>query len=110
MGANTARLYSTTDAQVWAEEWCNVAKELEAKGAPLIDEGWMIGWFANAIETSRNIEAAVGLGVAQRMIDGWLPSVNHRWWFRNVRGEEIRERMSDEQAAYIDRAHSHART
>lgn len=43
------KLHSTTDAMVWAQEWCIVARKLEYLGKPLIDEGWMVGWFANAI-------------------------------------------------------------
>lgn len=48
-------LHSTTDAQVWAREWCRIAKAfLEADdGRLIIDEGWMTGWFANAIEVGR---------------------------------------------------------
>ena len=47
----TKKLHSTTDARVWAEEWCRIAREIEASndGREIIDEGWMIGWFANAI-------------------------------------------------------------
>lgn len=41
---NTERLYSTTDAGVWAEEF--------AKVCPDVDEGLMIGWFANAMATA----------------------------------------------------------
>jgi hypothetical protein len=40
------RLYSTTDARVWAEEF--------GKVRPDIDQGLMICWFANAIETGRD--------------------------------------------------------
>lgn len=40
------RLYATTDAVVWAEEF--------AKVHPEIDQGLMIGWFANAMETAKN--------------------------------------------------------
>ena len=40
------RLFSTTDAAVWAEEF--------AKVAPGVDKGFMIGWFANAIETAKD--------------------------------------------------------
>jgi hypothetical protein len=50
------RLYATTDAKVWAAEWCKVARKIAASGAPIIDEGWMIGWFANAIENAKDHE------------------------------------------------------
>lgn len=50
-----ARLIDSTDAQLWAAEWCRIAREIEAAGddREVIDEGWMIGWFANALETGR---------------------------------------------------------
>lgn len=47
-GANTVdqeRLYATTDAMVWAEEF--------AKVCPDVDQGLMLSWFANAIEVGR---------------------------------------------------------
>jgi hypothetical protein len=37
------------DASKWAAAFCQIAEKLGHKG---IDEGWMIGWFANAIETA----------------------------------------------------------
>ncbi len=37
--------YMGTDAQKWAAEFCKIARD---KGLDL-DEGWMLGWFANAI-------------------------------------------------------------
>ena len=39
------------DAQDWAKAFCSIANGLgykDAQGEP-IDEGWMIGWFANAL-------------------------------------------------------------
>jgi hypothetical protein len=45
-------LLSTTDASKWAKEFCAVEKALT--GVEL-DEGWVNGWFANAIETCRRI-------------------------------------------------------
>lgn len=39
-------LLSTTNAQEWAAEFCRLN--------PDMDEGLMISWFANAIETGRN--------------------------------------------------------
>jgi hypothetical protein len=48
-------LIDTTDARIWANEWVRIAREIEAAddGRTVIDEGWMIGWFANALETGR---------------------------------------------------------
>lgn len=56
MDDTTKKLHGTTDAMVWAEEWCRIAREIEAAddGRQIIDEGWMVGWFANAIEIGRN--------------------------------------------------------
>lgn len=50
---NTDELLSTTDAMVWAREWVRIATRLQAEGQSLLDEGWMVGWFANAMETAR---------------------------------------------------------
>lgn len=52
----TTDLLSTTDAQVWAREWCRIAREIEVAddGRVVIDEGWMISWFANALEVGRS--------------------------------------------------------
>lgn len=54
--ASVVSVTQTTDAQVWAREWCRIAREIEAAddGREVIDEGWMIGWFANAIEAGRD--------------------------------------------------------
>ena len=41
--------YCKDDAAKWASEFCKTCEKLGIKN---IDEGWMIGWFANAIETS----------------------------------------------------------
>lgn len=47
------KLYSTTNAMVWAEEFNKVQKELYWFE---VDEGWLLGWFANAIEKWRSAE------------------------------------------------------
>jgi hypothetical protein len=41
-----AQVLSTTDASVWATEFCRLF--------PGADWGLMVGWFANAIETGRD--------------------------------------------------------
>lgn len=48
----TKKLYATDDAMVWAEEWCKIAREIEASDddRKVIDEGWMVSWFANAMQ------------------------------------------------------------
>src|SRR5260221_10913883 len=44
-----SELLSTTDASVWAKEFRAVWSERK-----VMDEGWLISWFANAIETGRS--------------------------------------------------------
>lgn len=44
---DTARLFSTDDAQVWAQEFAKVVPEL--------DEGFMISWFANCAENAKDL-------------------------------------------------------
>ncbi len=41
--------YMGIDAEKWAAEFCKIARD---KGHDL-DEGWVLGWFANAIEAGR---------------------------------------------------------
>lgn len=43
---SAADLLATTDAAVWAREFCRIARNLGHEG---IDEGWTITWFANAM-------------------------------------------------------------
>lgn len=49
MDRTTLLLHSTDDVALWAREWCRIAREIEGRGESVIDEGWMIGWFANAM-------------------------------------------------------------
>lgn len=51
----TERLYSTTDASVWAKEFCALFGIYTPEGVVEDGEGLMIGWFANAIETAKRI-------------------------------------------------------
>lgn len=57
------RLHSTTDASVWAHEFNKAFAQMH-EGCEL-DEGWLIGWFANAIEIGRDAgkaqSSAIGL-------------------------------------------------
>lgn len=45
-----------TDAALWAAEFMRIKHEIEASDDERTtdDEGWIIGWFANAIEAGRN--------------------------------------------------------
>lgn len=51
-----ANLTDTTDASIWAEEFCRifVGQTVTTTNEGAVDEGLMIAWFANAIETGRN--------------------------------------------------------
>lgn len=64
MADATVALHTTTDAQVWAREWCRIAREIRDRGDEIIDEGWMIGWFANAIEIGRDAGRGVRVGMS----------------------------------------------
>lgn len=50
VAVDTELLYSTTDAMVWAVEFQKVVDS-----GVKIDEGLMVGWFANAIETAKSM-------------------------------------------------------
>lgn len=43
----------STDAMEWAKAFVSIAKSPQFKISNLWDEGYMVGWFANAIEASR---------------------------------------------------------
>jgi hypothetical protein len=73
--AQYERLHATTDVTVWAREWVSTAALMVAQsnGDPLVllDEGWMIGWFANyaqAVNDQMHIER--NRAAAQAAIDG----------------------------------------
>ena len=46
------------DAVKWAAAFCAIATELGHN----IDEGWMTGWFANAIEHSSDVRRGTAVG------------------------------------------------
>jgi hypothetical protein len=47
-------LLSTTDMMQWAEEFCRIFRG-KVVGEDDVDEGLMVGWFANAFELGRGI-------------------------------------------------------
>jgi hypothetical protein len=47
--------YMGMDAGKWAAEFCRIAGE---RGQQNLDAGWVLGWFANAIETARDVGRA----------------------------------------------------
>ncbi len=56
------------NAAKWAAAFCQHAKKLDGY-AP--DEGWMIGWFANAIEHSHSIRTRAALSPAPTVPPGF---------------------------------------
>lgn len=52
-------LHDTDDAMEWAEQFCDAfhhrAEGRRTHADELIEEGWMVGWFANAIEVAKRI-------------------------------------------------------
>ena len=51
-----SKLHVTIDAAVWAKEFISVlGGPVTTSSGVYLDEGFMIGWFANAIETARAI-------------------------------------------------------
>lgn len=54
------RLLSSTDGNLWATEFISVIKSEKFKMP--IDHEFMIGWFANAIETGRSAGSRAALG------------------------------------------------
>jgi hypothetical protein len=54
-------LLATTDPMVWAQEFCRIFSghiimpyERPDTDAGIVDEGTMVGWFANAMQTALN--------------------------------------------------------
>lgn len=60
MTVDQTRLYATTDASVWAEEFCKEFSIFTEEGVVEDKIGLMIGWFANAIETAKAREFGEG--------------------------------------------------
>lgn len=53
MPVDEAKLRETTDASVWAEEFCKAFSVYGEHGEVIDDPvGLMIGWFANAFSTA----------------------------------------------------------
>lgn len=74
-GAMALRLYQTTDAQVWAKEFMAVIEGEGGDRRATFDEGFVIGWFANAIENAkdherRRIEAKLNASVSNQQANG----------------------------------------
>jgi hypothetical protein len=52
-GEVTNYLYARLDPMLWAEVWAHYARAIQERGEEVIDEGWIIGWFANAFEAQK---------------------------------------------------------
>ncbi len=69
------------DAQDWAADFCKIATNLDyrnAEGSP-IDEGWMIGWFANALMRGYDERSGKQPNLADlrgAVARGWCTEVN----------------------------------
>ncbi len=50
--------YMADDAGKWAAEFCKIARD----HGHHLDEDWVIGWFANAIEHTSAIRVRAALG------------------------------------------------
>jgi len=56
LASMTERLYATSDAAVWADEFCRVARGIGVDPNDPEFEGWMTGWFANAMQTAVDLD------------------------------------------------------
>lgn len=75
------------DAKLWAEEFNKTAKVL---GYSDMDEGWLIGWFANAIENTCvtrkcRSDLSVGQPVAVKPLE-WSTQNSHGWTVHVAKG------------------------
>lgn len=70
----TRKLHGTTDAAVWAEAFL-ARFRLATVGDRVLDEGTMIGWFANAIEVGR----AAGHRAALQSIEPRILELLGKW-------------------------------
>lgn len=104
-------LLSSFDAEVWAESFQATYRRLAHQGytnpwqQPIDDTGWLIGWFANALQVGfdqgrRTMPLMTGYDIAQALEEGeavfvqtcigidasWNPpheSANPAWWRRH---------------------------
>lgn len=59
MGDPARGLMATRDAMVWAEEFCRIFKGKVVGGEDgVVDEGLMVGWFANAFAVQEAFDKA----------------------------------------------------
>lgn len=75
-------LLNTDDAMVWATEFCRifdgwvVRQHTWADLDHEINEGTMVAWFANAIETAKSIEREKTDKVAEAYIEATNPGID----------------------------------
>jgi hypothetical protein len=68
-------LLETTDARKWAQEFMREFGDRKAE----IDEGLMIAWFANAIETGRRIDGSSLTGAELETLARFRPRALPPW-------------------------------
>lgn len=76
---NVKKLIESSDPQLWAKEFISAIS-----GDPklALDEGMMIGWFANAIQAGRNAELLKSItmdfndGDSETAVSGWIDRGN----------------------------------
>lgn len=49
------KLMLNGDAMFWAKAFVKTYREIAAYPDPLIEPGWMVTWFANAMEANRRV-------------------------------------------------------
>lgn len=102
--------YCGADAAKWAREFCKMAAKLRvvqieegpasSAMAHPIDEGWMLGWFANAIETAiayraRHRQQLQGAEIVYAVF-GWLTSRREPVTFSAAHGAAIGAELAGE--------------
>jgi hypothetical protein len=65
--ARRRALVGNTDAMAWAEEFVRTARENSWSLEDVLDEGLMVGWFANAMMAVK--DAAIRTQVKQRIVE-----------------------------------------
>jgi hypothetical protein len=98
MTVDQEKLYATDKADVWAAEWIKAARKIWGRRydvADLLDEGWMIGWFANAIETAKTLER-------RRILDENVPEKGE--WPMSSQWGDVSHRPAEPPERYITMA------
>lgn len=84
---DTVKLHATDDAAIWAHEFMAVIA-----GTPNFDEGSMIAWFANAIETAKDIQRRNFADNLRAMCDDIHARNRTAGWWTNLKTGETLDR------------------